>query len=188
MIPKPKKKKCRICKTEFIPKSSTALVCSMKCAIEYSSKNGVKERAIKAKQERQERQQAIKKLRTRGWYVKEAQMAFNAFIRLRDDKLPCICCGKWRNGWDAGHYLARSIRPELRFNEDNVHKQAKFCNNYNKGRAAAGYRDGLIARIGLERVLALEAPHPPAKWTIAELKEIKRIYKEKLKCLKNLNE
>lgn len=181
-----KQKKCRECGKEFIPISSTAIVCSMGCAIEYSNKKHVKESVKKAKQERKNHRQALYKLKTRGYYVQQAQIAFNRFIRLRDDKLPCICCGKFRQGWDAGHYLARSIRPELRFNEDNCHKQAKYCNNYNKGNAAANYRNGLIARIGLERVLALEAPHPPAKWSIDDLKEIKRVYQEKIKRLNNV--
>ena len=177
----PKLKKCRQCKQEFQPRSSTASLCSMNCAIEYSNQKRSKDERKLASQERQERREAIQKLKPRGWYVQQAQTAFNAYIRERDKDLPCICCGKFRQGWDAGHYLARSVRPELRFNEDNCHKQAKYCNNYNKGNAAAGYRNGLISKIGLERVLALEAPHPPAKWTIEELKALKALYKAKLK-------
>ena len=80
--------------------------------------------------------------------------------------------------------MARSIRPELRFHEDNIHKQCVYCNNYNKGRATGEYRPRLIARIGVERVEELEKPHSPAKWTIPELIEIKRIYTLKAKELK----
>ena len=182
-----KLKVCKSCRCTFEPRTSLQAVCSQKCAQAYVEKNRDKVERQKATRERQERREAKEKLRTRGYYVQQAQIAFNRFIRLRDDKLPCICCGKFRQGWDAGHYLARSIRPELRFNEDNCHKQAKYCNNYNKGNAAANYRNGLIARIGLERVLELEKPHPPAKWTIDELKAIKTLYLNKIKELKRAN-
>jgi hypothetical protein len=185
-LKQPKPKRCKVCKNEFIPKSSTAIVCSFSCALEYTEQQRVKKEAKLAKQTRQERTEAIKKLRPRGWYVKECQKVVNAFIRERDKDELCISCGKDRNGYDAGHYLSRSIRPELRFNEDNIHKQCKYCNNYDKGTVAAGYRDGIIAKIGLERVLALEAPHEPAKWTIPELEAIKKEYKAKLKALREI--
>lgn len=171
-----KAKICKICKGTFEPRVSLQAVCSPKCAQAHAEQKRVKLDAQKAKQERQERRQALDKLKPRGWYVAQAQTAFNRWIRFRDDKLPCISCGEFRNGWDAGHYLARSIRPELRFNEDNCHKQCKFCNNYNKGRASAQYRPRLIERIGPERVEALEAPHPPVRWTIEELKAIRAEY------------
>ena len=179
-----KPKKCKICRKVFQPVKPLQSVCDWACAIELNLKNKAKAEAEKARIESKTSREQRNKLKTRGYYVAQAQAAFNRFIRHRDDKLPCICCGKVRQGWDAGHYLARSIRPELRFNEDNVHKQGKYCNNYNKGNAAAGYRNGLIERIGIERVLALEAPHPPAKWTIDELIQIKKTYMEKIKQLK----
>ena len=178
-----KPKVCKICKGTFEPRSSTQSVCGFSCAVEQDKRNKAKISRQNAQVKRKEHRAAINKLKPRGYYVAAAQRAFNAYIRLRDEKMPCICCGKHRNGYDAGHYLARSIRPELRFNEDNVQKQAKYCNNYNKGRAAATFRDGMIERIGLERVLALEAPHPPAKWTIPELQAIAIEYRAKAKGL-----
>ena len=124
------------------------------------------------------------KLKTRGQWIKEVQTVLNAWIvKVRDAGLPCVSCGKHKPRYDCGHYLARSIRPELRFNEDNLANQCIYCNNYSKN-AHIAYREGLIKRIGLERVLALEAPHPPVKWSIEELKELKSLYKAKLKELK----
>lgn len=130
-------------------------------------------------------------------YIKPAQDAFNAFIRARDEALglPCICCGKfpapedWTRGgiWDAGHFLGRGAYPELRFEETNCHRQLKTCNGGSakyakKGRTVSqGYRERLIKRIGLEKVEWLEGPHDPKKYTIDELKEIKRVYTEKAK-------
>jgi hypothetical protein len=46
------------------------------------------------------------------------------------------------------------------------------------------YRRGLIRRIGLEAVEALESDQEPRKWSIAELAEIKATYRAKLKQMK----
>jgi hypothetical protein len=45
------------------------------------------------------------------------------------------------------------------------------------------YRLGLIARIGLERVEALEATNAPAKWHRDELRAIRDTYRAKSKQL-----
>lgn len=122
--------------------------------------------------------------------IKEAQVAFNAFIRARDAGKPCICCGRTEtsvdglgsHGWDAGHYRSTGSASHLRFNEDNVHRQLVYCNRYGAGRAV-DYRLGLISRIGLDRVEALEADNKPHKWQREELIAIKEKYKLKLKEL-----
>lgn len=80
------------------------------------------------------------------------------------------------------HYLSRGSHPELRFNEDNCHKQLKSCNGGSskyarKGRTVAeGYRARLIEKIGLERVEALEGPHEARRYSIEDLKAIKARY------------
>ena len=84
------------------------------------------------------------------------------------------------HGWDCGHYRSTGSASHLRFHEDNAHRQLVICNRYGAGRAV-DYRIGLIARIGLERVEALEADNTPHKWTAEELREIKARYKAKLK-------
>jgi len=184
----PKLPKCKVCKQGFEKRISTQQVCAYhvnpNCSIEFGKQKTIKDSAKQAKEERMAHRAAKVKAKRRGEWIAEAQTAVNKFIKLRDKDLPCISCGEHRSSYDAGHYLARSIRPELRFNEDNIHKQCVYCNNYNKGRAAGEYRPRLISRIGLERVEYLENPHPPAKWTIPELIEIKRIYTEKAKLLK----
>jgi hypothetical protein len=45
------------------------------------------------------------------------------------------------------------------------------------------YRAELIRRIGLHEVDRLEGPHPPQKWTVDQLKEIKAHYRAKTKAL-----
>lgn len=142
--------------------------------------------AIRAeKADTRQRKEALKRIPD---YIKEAQIAFNAFIRERDKGLPCICCGQplgvdsVGGGYDAGHYRSTGSASHLRFNESNVHAQRKYCNRYGAGRAV-DYRIGLIQRIGLERVEALESSNQPHKWTREELKEITQTYRKKLKEL-----
>jgi hypothetical protein len=120
--------------------------------------------------------------------IKEAQFAFNAYVRARDSSFPCICCGQplikeaVGGGYDCGHYRSTGSASHLRFDEDNAHGQRKVCNRHGAGRAV-DYRIGLIARIGLQRVEALEANNQVHKWSVDELKVIKAKYRAKLKEL-----
>lgn len=143
-----------------------------------------------AKVERAEfrkRKEALKRIPD---LIKEAQIAFNSYIRKRDEGRSCICCGNplrmggIGGGFDAGHYRSTGSAGHLRFNEDNCHGQRKYCNQWGAGRAV-DYRLGLINRIGLDRVEALEADNQPHKWTREELIAIKEKYKQKLKELQN---
>ena len=129
--------------------------------------------------------------------VAEAQDAFNKFIHERDKDQPCISCGATNppmtsgGQWDAGHFKSRGAFPELRFDEDNCHKQCKSCNGgsgkfAHKARTvSAMYEENLIARIGPERVARLNGPHPVPKLDRAELIELKATYRRKLKELKS---
>ena len=124
------------------------------------------------------RKEAIK---SRADWAKEAQQAFNAWVRARDDGLPCISCGRQHQGqWHAGHYLSTGARPELRYTESNVHRQCAPCNTHLSGNAVL-YRIGLINRIGSDAVEWLEGPHPLPKWTPDELRAIRDTYRAKLK-------
>ena len=126
------------------------------------------------------------RMKTKGQWVIEAQAAFNAYIRLRDQGKPCICCGRPTagdpNSVDAGHYRSRGSAPHLRFDERNTHSQLKRCNRYHFD--IAGYRSGLIERIGLDKVQALEADQTPRKYTADELKAIRDEYRAKARELK----
>jgi hypothetical protein len=121
--------------------------------------------------------------------IREAQTSFNAFIRERDKDQPCICCGRplgtgdVGGSFDAGHYRSTGSASHLRFDERNCHAQSKACNRWGAGRAV-DYRIGLIGRIGLGPVEALEADNGIRKWTREELIQIRDTYKAKLKELK----
>jgi hypothetical protein len=122
--------------------------------------------------------------------IREAQQVFNKWIRTRDEKEPCISCGKpppdmsqLHAGRDAGHYRSTGSASHLRFHEDNCHAQCVKCNQWGAGRAV-DYRLGLVARLGLERVEALESSNAPHKWERDELIAIRAMYQKKLKDLK----
>lgn len=195
-----KQKTCRACGGKFRPSLSTQKACSVKCALDLAKQPEGQKIARKAIAQRERRELKVRKekLKSRADYIREAQIEFNAFIRLRDKDEPCICCGSygpgedWLTGgkWDAGHFLGRGAYPELRFDEDNCHKQLKSCNGGSgkyaaKGRTVAqGYRERLIQKIGQERVDRLEGPHEARRYTIEELKGIKALYRAKAKQLK----
>lgn len=182
--------KCRICRQPFEKRNMAHRVCGIRCAVELAKLDRDKQNKRKAQAERKELKVRKDALKTRSDWLKDAQTAFNAYIRERDKDKPCICCGVAQtkvnghraHGWDCGHYRSTGSAPHLRFDERNAHRQLVFCNRYGAGRAV-DYRIGLIARIGLQAVEALEADQTPRKFMIAELKAIKAEYKAKLKAL-----
>lgn len=75
----------------------------------------------------------------------------------------------------------------MRFDERNCHAQSKHDNQYLAGNAV-DYRIGLVARIGVDAVEALEADNTPHKWTREELIAIRDEYRAKLRALKKERE
>lgn len=173
-----KQKKCKVCGSLYEPRTSMQVVCGWECAVVHSKKLSDKRKAADLKRDRE-------RLKSKAEWLKEAQAAFNAFIRERDKDLPCISCQKFHNGqYHAGHYRTTKAAPELRFDELNVHKQCSVCNNHLSGNLIA-YRQNLILKIGINLVELIEGKHEPAKYTIEDLISIKALYKQKLKDLKN---
>lgn len=178
-----KPKKCRVCRTEFLPSRPLQRACGLTCALELG-KEGVRRKLAREKREGRVR------LRSRRDWARLAQAQFNKFVRLRDRNKPCICCG-WLptkehaikgHSMDAGHYRSVGAAPQLRFNEDNCHAQAVQCNRHKSGNAIE-YRQRLIDRIGPERVEALESNNEIRRFSIDELKGIVVEYKSKCKEL-----
>ncbi len=185
-----KQKTCKACGEKFRPSfNRTQVVCSPKCALAHAPANEQKARKAIADRERREIKVRKERLKSRGDYLREAQQAFNQYIRLRDQVAghACISSGKpldWSgNQVDAGHYRSVGSAPHLRFDERNCHAQSKQDNRFLSGNAV-DYRIGLIARIGLEAVEALEADQSVKKYTIEDLKAIKAEYRSKIKALK----
>ena len=192
---KPSRRKCKVCNEWFIPAYANIRWCCPEhgaiYAIELRAKEKVKSEAkrIKAKHEAEkadrkrlaEKKQQVKPL---SYFIKQAQQAFNEFIRYRDREEACISCGRHHEGqYHAGHFRTTGANPELRFNEDNVHKQCAPCNNHLSGNLIA-YRPALIAKIGQARFDALMGPHEMPKWKREDYIRIRDEYRAKLKAMK----
>lgn len=182
-----KQSKCKVCGTEYTKTRPMQKACSVECAIKHAGKLAEKKKAKEAAQERKQTREKLKAMETYPQLVKKAQTAFNAFIRARDAGKPCICCGEplgnEPNSFDAGHYRSVGSAPHMRFVEDNVHGQRKYCNNYLGGNHVE-YRKGLIERKGLERVEQIESDQTIRKYTREALIEIARYYREETRKLK----
>lgn len=184
-----KTRRCRNCKAKnekFIVVGINAF-CNYDCAAKFGMSKSTKDKQKATKKAHTERKRTFR-LNDKPLRVKEAQRAFNAYIRARDKDLKCISCGKMRvetavtsgSNWHAGHFKTAGAFPELRFNEDNCHKQCAHCNNHLSGNVAE-YRKNLIKKIGIDAVEALELKTKPKKYTCEELKSIEVKYKTNLK-------
>lgn len=191
-----KKRRCTQCKSYKVQTKgitcSIGFFCDNDCRVDYANKSTgkllEKSRAIKTKADNKahsDRKKAFnnndKKLR-----LNEAQKAFNKYIRLRDAKEPCISCQRHHSGqYHAGHYKTVGARSDLRFHEDNCHKQCAPCNNHLSGNIGE-YIGNLINKIGQKRFDALTLVRK-VEYTCEDLKGIELIYKDKSARLIKLN-
>jgi hypothetical protein len=188
-----KKRKCAIkeCRTEFAPSAPFVKWCSPACGTAIALAKLAKQKAAAARADRAETKRKLDGMKTIPQLKAEAQKVFNEYVRLRDLAAGrgCICCGKFATAaalaqpggaYDACHYRSRGSADHLRFDERNVHLGLKDCNTWGH----VDYRGGLISRIGLEAVEALEADNTSRKWTREYLEGIKTTYRAKIKALK----
>ena len=177
-------KKCRVCRETYTPRKPLQVVCSPSCALLHAKQKGEKERKALAKIERKAIREAKERIKPRSEHAREAQTAFNAWVRERDADQPCISCGRHHQGkYDAGHFRSVGSNPALRFEPLNCHKQCVPCNRHKSGNAIE-YRIGLVARIGADKVAWLEGPHAPKHYSIEELQAIKAKYRALVRDLK----
>jgi len=114
---------------------------------------------------------------------------FSQFIRLRavndEGYGECFTCGRLRfyKNADAGHFMVRQ-KMSTRFDELNVQFQCKSCNGFEGGaqykfakRLDEIYGEGTAERILLES-------NQNKKWTVAELEEKVRYYRQKVNEIK----
>lgn len=190
-----KPNRCKHCR-ERMPEDKARHVLHDACIAPFLSKLADKKEAARKKKERAEDRVKRAKLKSLRDLLADAQVPFNAYIRLRDAYLPCVSCGvvnpEMTTGgqWDAGHFLSRGAHPELRFNEDNCHKQCKSCNAgsgkfaHKERTVTQKFEEELRRRIGSERVDFLKGPQPAKKWQRDELIAIKAEYVKRLRELK----
>ncbi|MBG5972873.1 recombination protein NinG [Proteus vulgaris] len=193
-----RRRRCKVCREWFIPRQSFQNWCSPEHGFELSEqrRNKDREKALaKLKKEKQKKEREAKdKLKARklavkplSYFTKQAQTAFNAFIRERDKDEPCISCGRFHEGqYHAGHYRTTGANPELRFDEDNCHKQCAPCNNHLSGNIE-NYTPRLIEKIGQECFDRLMGSHELPKWKREDYERIRDHYRAKLKELKDVH-
>ena len=192
---RPANRRCKTCRKK-VPAESAFVTqlrafCSFECLSQFTkSESGAK---VITKNRKAETRQRKEKLKTQSDRMKEAQSAFNAYVRARDKDDACISCGNYTlddlygGGWDAGHYRSTGSAPHLRFHLWNCHKQCVKCNRFLSGNTAE-YRKGLIRKIGVEKVEALESMNQVESMRINEeyLIRIKKIFtKKKQKMLQS---
>lgn len=182
--PKPKRCKSPECRQSFQPRNSMQAVCSTRCGLVLAAIQRKKREAQTAKLDRQQTREQRERIKTRSDYLKEAQVAFNAWIRERDRDLPCVSCGRHHQGqYHCGHYRTVAGSPALRYEPLNCAKQCAPCNNHKSG-DIVNYRIELVRRIGQEAVEWLEGPHEPKHYTVDDLKAITKEYRAKTRELK----
>ena len=182
---KPTRRKCKVCNEWFIPQYANIRWCCPAhgaiYAMELRAKEKVKAEAKRIKEQkeaekegRERRQKMRESFKTKSQWDKEAQSAFNRYIRIRDEGKECVSCGNPLIGKsnyltgsaiDASHYRSRGAASHLKFNVFNVHSACTRCNRQLSGNAVE-YRIRLIDRIGLERVERLESDNEPRGFDI----------------------
>ncbi|WEX18946.1 recombination protein NinG [Pseudomonas sp. G11] len=202
--PRPKKCKNPACGEKFVAQRLGQAVCSPKCGLAIKDVNQAKARRSLAQVGRADIKIRKEALKSRADHLKDAEKAVRDYRRTYELSIGsgCISCGEsqesileaqgWKVGgaFDGGHFMGKGARPELRLEPTNIWLQCKACNSGSYMHARKGYtvsqgfRTGLIARIGLEAVEALEADQSVRKYTIEDLKAITAEYRAKARELK----
>ena len=167
--------RCKNCKEKFEP-------------IRFNQKYCLKDECVRAfvaeakeKQWKQTKTRMKNDLKTTSDWLKEAQKVFNTYIRERDKGLNCISCNKLPKKKNCGHYYSQGGHSNVRFDEDNCHLQCEHCNTFLSGNLL-NYQIGIEKRIGAERLIELQGrAHLEKRWSVDELKEIIKTYKQKIK-------
>lgn len=147
------------------------------------------DKKAKAKQAREADRAKREAMKTLPELKTEAKTQMHLFVRLRDQAAGCISCGQPFQGpaiggaFDAGHYRSVGSAKHLEFDPRNVHGQCKDCNKWGGGDPVR-YRVGLIARIGLTEVEALERDETPRKYTRDQVRDIREHYRAEAARLK----
>jgi len=185
----PKPKKCKVCRGSFEPRNSLHIVCSPRCGIAYAESQRKAKEAKLAKLDRQQHRERKEKLKTLADYKREAQKAWNRYVRARDYGLPCVSCGampsnKLGGTMDCSHYRSVGSAPHMRFHLHNAAAACVRCNRDLSGNVVE-LRKGLVARIGEEKVVAVECDQSVKKYTVDYLVRIKKIFNKKARRLES---
>lgn len=173
-------KPCKICLNEFEPSKPLQVTCSYSCALDYA--RGKMSKKVKA-----ENKEKKERMKTKGQHLKELQIIFNRYIRVRDKNEPCISCGiKIKETPHASHFMSVGSHPALRFNEYNVHASCNQCNLHLHGNLIE-YSLRLPNRIGDEAYNQLiSCRGDRLQLSIPDIEELKKVYRLKIKELETI--
>jgi len=182
-------RRCKHCQSEMPPASKCVTfigkqrLCSDECAVKWSLRAA---RKAQEKKRRKETAKARERLKTRSDWLRDAQKAFNGYIRARDKGKPCISCQRHHQGqYHAGHYRTTKAAPQHRYNTFNCWSQCSACNTHLSGNITE-YRINLVRLIGVERVERIEHDNHVRRYDIDYLKRLKRIFSKRARHVERL--
>lgn len=195
---KPRKKACRYCKERLVPSGTPiqdSFCCEahkVQCAIEAGRKLVAKRKAQEDRAFRQRKREWKERTKTRRDWLKDAQAAFNSYIRARDAGLPCASCGsrpdqKMGGTMDCSHYRSVGAAPHMRFSVYNAAAACVRCNRELSGNVVE-LRKGLVARFGLEIVERIEQDETIRRFDIEWLRRFARIFRARARHVERLRE
>lgn len=170
------------CGETFQPARPMQKACSPTCARGFAEHVAAKKAAFERRDDKARTRVALEALKTVPVLKKEAQAAFNRYVRLRDNGRPCFVCGAQLcvggigGGFDAGHIRSRGEADHLRYDERNVFGQCKRCNAAGSTKPHV-MREAATRLLGVEVAEALYADNAPIKWTRDGLRAIRDKYR-----------
>ncbi|MGQ3051081.1 MAG: recombination protein NinG [Roseateles sp.] len=191
-VPLLKMRKCPVkkggCGASFRPLRHGQLAC-LDCAVPVGKWLATSKAKAAHKEDIKQTKAALEKLKRVPELKKEAQKAFNDWVRARDAGKACFVCGRTLvlggvgGGFDAGHIRSRSNADNLRFDERNVHGQCKPCNAVGATKDWQ-MREAADRLLGPEVAAELYADNKPIKWQRDQLRQIRDESRAKLAALK----
>ena len=175
-------RRCYLCKKKVAEADAVTGQLKAFCCMDHLlkwSKSEMGKEAVK-KAYKRETKEMKEKLKSRSDWLREAQTAFNAYVRIRDKGKQCVSCGKPDDGSHqrhASHYRP-SVNRAVTFNTYNVNASCAQCNTMKSGNLIP-YRSHLVEMIGEKKVLWLESQNQPHSQDIEYLKRLKKIFATK---------
>lgn len=180
-----KPKKCKECKTPFIPSRPLQAVCSPLCGLTMARAKREKEEAKERAAERKADREKKVKLKSRKQWLDECQSIVNKYVRLRDRNLPCCSCDRpaaWDGQWHASHLRSVGAASAVRFHLWNIHKGCSICNNHLSGNIG-DYLPRIRARIGDDKVDWLYTQNQLRSYDIPYLQRLKAVMGKRVRRL-----
>jgi len=156
----------------------------------------LKEQRKAEKKERENLKLRRENLKTWSEHNRDAQKAFNKYIRARDAGRKCASCGctlkdkthfLTGSAVDASHYRSRGSARHLRFNVFNCVSACVECNRQLSGNIV-NLRIGLIERFGPEIVERIERDNQTRRFDIPYLIRVKNIFNRRANHIEKIRQ